>query len=449
MKKVIAILLVMGLIFGVTYITMFTGTDPDSGKKTATFPLLFGHEMVERNPTSDDPHFRYFHGFYEQGAENAIYFWFRNEEPVEVSFGFRGVSCSTCTSVRAAVVPAAVRDEFVLQSVLPVLPIGFAGVPTLVPTVAAVDLVQKLTWTDFGVNRTDLVLNVPPGTGDRPTWGVVRFGFKAHVLGPWDPVAVFYAQAAGAAAPHEYKLQVHFIGVQGYEVSPTDFGIVDLPEGAPPAKADVFYWSVIRSPAELPPPAVTVKDNDPFVVVDKPVPMTDEELERLANQIGTQRKEVSLKLKSGYRIPISVRREAPGKLPDIGAYEKVVHVAGPGERVFNITLKGRVTGLVWLQDLLKVDLKSYSAKLGTEAAATLVTGRPDLDLELVPGETKPRFLQPKLSEPKSEPGRKTWTLTLTVPPNEGYEPHWEGSVVLTTKGPNPQKVRVPVMGNGR
>src|SRR5262249_30651938 len=156
--------------------------------------------------------------------------------------------------------------------------------------------------------------------------------------------------------------------------------------------------------ADLPPPAVSVKDNDPFVVVDKPVPLTEDELVRVGNQIGSQRQEVTLKVRSGYRIPVSVRREAPGELPHIGAHEKMVHATGPGDRVSNIGLKGRMTGLVWLQDMLKVDLKSYNGKNGTDTTVTLVTGRPDLDLEVVPGEARPRFLRAALAEPKSEPG---------------------------------------------
>jgi hypothetical protein len=448
MKKVVAILLVMGLIFGVTYITMFTGKDVEPDKKVTTFPIVFGHEEVHRDATSDDPHFRFFQGFFEQGSENGTYFWFRNEGPVEVTLSFGGVSCSTCTSTRAAVVPQAALDEFVVQSALPVLPIGFGGVPTLLPTVSAVHLLSKLTWTEFAMER-DVKLTVPAAGPDRPTWGVIRFGFRAHGLGKWDPVARFYALPAGTQTPHEYNLQVHFIGVEGFEVTPKEVGVADLAEGSAPVKFDLYYWSVNRSPADLPPPKVTVRDNDPFVVVDKPVPMTDEELGRLAAQIGGQRQELSLKLHSGYRIPVSVRGEAPGRLPDIGAYEKMIHVAGTGTQVFNVGLKGRVTGVVWLQDALKVDLKSYNAKQGTEATATLVTGRPDLELEVVPEETRPRFLHAKLAPPKTEPGRKTWVLTLTVPPNEGFDPYWDGSVVLTTTGPTPQKVRVPVMGRGR
>src|SRR5205823_5581710 len=94
MKKVIAVVLVMGLVFGVTFITQFTLSDPkkkeDDG--SAAMPLLFGSQEARRDPTSDDPHHRYFQGFYEKGAENSVLFWFRNENPAEVTFGFRGFS---------------------------------------------------------------------------------------------------------------------------------------------------------------------------------------------------------------------------------------------------------------------------------------------------------------------------------------------------------------------
>src|SRR5262249_50471138 len=131
MKKVIAVVLIMALIFAVTYITQFTGTDVPSAddKTTASMPLLFAHQEVRRNPSSDDPQDRFFPGFYEMGSESSILFWFRNEKPVEVSFGFRGFSCSSCTSARVAVLPQSAVDELVTMSALPVLPIGFGGIP--------------------------------------------------------------------------------------------------------------------------------------------------------------------------------------------------------------------------------------------------------------------------------------------------------------------------------
>src|SRR5262245_49672155 len=155
MKKVIAIVLVMGLIFGVTYITQFTGTDVQTKDDPASsaMPLIFAHQEVRRNPLSDDPHDRYFPGFFEMGSESSTLFWFRNERPVDVTFGFKGFSCSSCTSARVAVVPQPVVDELVTMSALPVLPIGFGGVPTLLPAVASAGLLPKLEWTDFGVDK--------------------------------------------------------------------------------------------------------------------------------------------------------------------------------------------------------------------------------------------------------------------------------------------------------
>jgi hypothetical protein len=450
MKKVIAVVLVMALIFGVTFITQFTGRDDQPTDKKSSLSLAFGHSEVKRDPTSDDPQNRYFVGFYEKGAENSVLFWFRNEGTEEAVLTFLGVSCTTCTGIRMAVVPQAALDEFVVHDALAVLPIGPAGIPTLLPIPASMDLLSKLEWVDCQVDKPGTTIKIPPATGpNRPTWGVVRFGFKAHVLGPWDPKAGFSVQSAGNSSTQPVELGVHFVGVEPFNVSPIEVGISELAEGAVPASFDLHYWSVMRPQSELPPPQTRVGGDDPFVDVGKPVIMTAEELAKVAAKIGASLKDPNLSLRSGYRIPVTVRREAPGHQPDIGLFEKFLFVTGPGDRVLKVLVKGRVTGLVWIEDGQRVDMKSYNYRSGTSTTATLVTGKPDLELTLVPEETRPVFLKASLGAAKDEPGRRTWPLTLTVAPNEGAEPNWTGLVVLKTGGPNPQKVRVTVIGNGR
>ncbi len=329
------------------------------------------------------------------------------------------------------------------------LPVGFGAVPTFLPMIGAAELLPKLVWTDFGVDKTNLKVKIPAAAPGRPTWGIARVGFRATSIGQNHTAAFYNAEAEGAKEPSVYKFDVSIIGVDSFDVTPKDFAVGELAEGAKPLNFDLSYWSVIRNRSELLPPVVRVGGDDPFVIVGKPVSMTDEELDALAAKIGEKHQELGLKIQAGYRIPITIRREAPGKLPDIGLFEKEIFVTGPGDRVQKVDVKGRVTGFIWLQDAQQVELKSYSGKLGTETKATIATGKPDLELELLPDETKPRFLQATLSDPKTEPGRKTWTLNLTVPPNQGFQPYWTGSVVLQTKGPNPQKVRIPVTGHGR
>lgn len=451
MKKVIALLLVMGLIFGVTYITQFTGNDPtpDDAKAVVAMPLLFTHADVKRDPNSDDPHERYFPGYFEKDLDNSVLFWFRNENPAEVHFGFRGFSCASCTNARAAVVPPEAFDDFVLRCAVPALPIGLTGVPVPLPAGAYAELFAKLTWTDFGVDKFDVVVKVPPAANGRPTWGVLRIGFKATQLGPKGPMAVFSAQIAGTkGVATEYPFVIHFSGVESFDVSPKAFDSGDLAEGAPPQSFNAYFWSVIRKPGELAPPVVKVANDDPFLTAGTPEAMTEAELEKLVGRFWSE-KDLGAKILSAYRIPLTLRRDVPGKLPDIGQFEKEVFVSGAGDKVQKIQVKGRVTGLVWLQDSTKLDLKSYNAKLGTEVKASLASGRQDLELELLADETKPRFLQVAIGGAKVEPGSKTWPLTVTVPANQGYEPYWNGVIVLRTKGPNPQKVRIPVSGHGR
>ncbi len=77
MKKLIAVVLVMGLIFGVTYITQFTGTDvapKDVNKESGVGPLLWGAQSAKRDTTSSEPHYRFFPGFYEVNVESSVFF---------------------------------------------------------------------------------------------------------------------------------------------------------------------------------------------------------------------------------------------------------------------------------------------------------------------------------------------------------------------------------------
>ncbi|HEY2786873.1 MAG TPA: hypothetical protein VGJ05_18070, partial [Fimbriiglobus sp.] len=404
MKKLIALVLVMSLVFGVTYITQFTGSDvapKDDKKESGVGPLLWGYLTAKRDATSDEPHYRYYPGFFEVNVQNSELFWFRNEKPVDVTFGFGGVSCARCTNARVAILPSDAVDRLIQWNMLPAaLPIGLGAIPTFFPTAGMVELLSKLEWTDFGVDKLDLKVKVPAATPGRPTWGVVRVGFRATTLGPNQTAAFFNAQADGAKEPTNYTIHINMMGVDIFEVTPKpDVDVGDLVEGARPRNFNLYFWSVIRSQAELTPPVVRVGNDDPFVVVHPPVPLSVSDLDSLADKLGEKHKELGLTLKAGYRIPVTVLRDAPGKLPDIGIFEKDVYVSGQGDFVQKIAIKGRVTGLVWLQDAESVVIKPYSSKLGTETKATLVTGQPNLDLELVPDEKSPSFLQAALSEP--------------------------------------------------
>ena len=53
-----------------------------------------------------------------------------------------------------------------------------------------------------------------------------------------------------------------------------------------------------------------------------------------------------------------------------------------------------------------------------------------------------------LGRPEVAFGRKTWTLTAAIPGQEGRQ-QWDGTVVVRTKGANPQTFVFKMTGFGR
>jgi hypothetical protein len=107
-------------------------------------------------------------------------------------------------------------------------------------------LFPKLKWTDFGTDKFDLITKVPPAADKaRPTWGILRIGFKALAFGPKHTQAGFFAQSAGSKIPTEYPFDLHLVGVDTYEVTPRpEVTVGDLAEGlvrTDPAYADKLY----------------------------------------------------------------------------------------------------------------------------------------------------------------------------------------------------------------
>ena len=71
--------------------------------------------------------------------------------------------------------------------------------------------------------------------------------------------------------------------------------------------------------------------------------------------------------------------------------------------------------------------------------------RPGLELSVA--EVVPNYLQVKLEPAEPIMGQKQWRLRVTVPKGALYGSLPEASaVVLTTAGPHPRRLRIPVRG---
>jgi hypothetical protein len=144
-------------------------------------------------------------------------------------------------------------------------------------------------------------------------------------------------------------------------------------------------------------------------------------------------------------------RTADGRQLDLGRFRRHVKfttdaIQETGDTTISGIVRGDITvGTDKERDL--VLLGSFERSQGTTKDVTLTTERAGLNLEV---ESKPEFLTAELRE---EQGLgllgKTWTLSVTVPPDTTLSgpvpPH--SYIVLKTKGGNPRRINIPVIGN--
>jgi hypothetical protein len=114
-----------------------------------------------------------------------------------------------------------------------------------------------------------------------------------------------------------------------------------------------------------------------------------------------------------------------------------------------VTVRATVAGPVALAGGgTDINLGSFRHQAGAAETVVLTTDRPDAALEVVPGAARPDFLGVTLKKLPDAAGRGQWQLTLRVPPGRLQGELTDGMVVLELKGPNPQRIRIPVRGRG-
>jgi hypothetical protein len=222
----------------------------------------------------------------------------------------------------------------------------------------------------------------------------------------------------------------------------------ELSEGSPPKPHEILVWSATREFGERhPPPVVRAAEEGPTVTIGPAVPFTADEMERHNALLSAEAKAPSRVL-SAYRYAATPSRESNGKPADLGPFTKPIYIASTDGDRATVTLVGNVVGAIRLGEGKEVNFGTYEAQYAKSMRARVVSERTDLDLEVVPGETRPRFVKATLDPPTVEGGQKVWRMTMTIDANQGFIANWTGSVVLRTTGPNPITVRVPVKGSG-
>jgi len=460
LKTAIPIGLLVVVVSVLTLISQFTvkppspggGADDDrAGGGPAGPPLEFNSQQVFYDPDSIIPANRAFPGFFEVGDTiHWVSFWFKNPTPAPVRFMIRERSCTSCTSARIAVVPDDLLREYADRVALSGLPWSPVPLPGLLPAAAYAGLDARLAWHVFDLdNKPREMFTIPPAAAG-PTVGVLSLGFKAKSPGPPKPISVLAAAAGPDDRASPYQFDVVISPRAAFDVNPAELVVGDLPEGAGPRTVDAFVFSSIRLTGQLPPPVARVERDDPMVTIGRPVPMTAAEKDALIARAKAETK-VNLRVEAGYRLPITVTRDLPGKLPDIGKFSKSVGITVPGtNHTAPVTIVGRVTGMVRLEDGEKIDLGSYNSDYPVNKAFRIFTNHKDLELTLDPDQSGPSFVRYVLELDEQTGERKYWTIKVSIPAKAGRRPTWEGDVVLRArkKEGGEGRVRLPVTGSG-
>jgi hypothetical protein len=462
LKTVLPIVIMGAIIFGVTFMSQFTMTDKqkDDAKDASgnqTHPLLAGNTERKFDPLNEEPINRLFNCFFEVGTpdeRNRVGFIIRNPRTQPLRMSALVPSCTACTAARAAVIPPKALDDYVTQVAMSSLwsPIP---IPSLVPDVAWRNLHKSLTWHtfQFGNAANRFELPAAPSGAEAEQWGLMELGF--HMAGPTslgDKKASFTLsdEKGQLVQAGPFLFTVWCAGREVFEVPFSDFNIGELSTSLPTQTVDAYCLSTTRD--NMPVPVMSVGNQDTHVKIGTPVKMTEVELARVSAE-GSAKLKTPLYFRCGYRIPLTVSREADGKAMDIGTFEKEIFFAG-GEGVVltkphRAKINGTVVGLVRLEKGNSIELGTYDSNFALKRDVRLWADRKGVELELIPEKCSPSYLKLSLSKPTTEAERTYWTLSMHIPEREGRQPPWDGVITLSSKAPEVSTVRIQVTGHGR
>ncbi|QEL18175.1 hypothetical protein [Limnoglobus roseus] len=256
--------------------------------------------------------------------------------------------------------------------------------------------------------------------------------------------------------PQPFNFTVYSGGREALELLKTEFNVGTLTEGNPSQTVDIVGLSALRD--NVPLPVLAVSNNDQHVTIGTPQPLSSESLEEYSRSASTPatpsgQAPPPIYYRSGYRIPVTVSREAGGRTMDVGAFDREVYVSGgPGvtlKKPLRAHIQGTVAGVIQLEGATKIDFGSYDSSVAHKKEARLWTEKKDIDIDVVADQTQPNFLKVTLGKATAEAGRTYWPLTVQIPAKEGRSSPWEGIIYLRTKGPNPTNIRIQVSGHGR
>jgi hypothetical protein len=468
-QVVLLLLVVVALIFGVTFATMYVGQqakNPTRGPKNdssgnLSLQLSFASTAYPEGevPATEDRPAR--PRFYteehrlvtEFGQRGHCDFWFVNPHSQEVRVGVLEKNC-TCSEVRPYLIP---EGEQALTALLA------AGLAPLGQDQAAGAVACRLSHlADFAcgdailrgvAERAKPLEEMAQGNREGAavpgkSFGFIRLGWEARRGGavafrPDQYKATLWMQNRDRGGHATLEVAATLAEGLSLDVPELDVGSLVADEVS---RHVVRCWSVTRDDFDL----NVTSTGEPFIQVGPREPLTSEDRAQLSARSHAV-------VRSGYRYPVVVREKTEkGAHFDEGPFNHAL-VFKPVQKVnlgapLEVPVRGRVSGdIVVGSGDQAVRLQPFKVRDGTSVEVPLHTARADLNLSV---ERVPPFMTVRLSEPKREGGRKTWTLTLEIGPNKvsGSFPRAESeqlrdtAIYLKIEGAD-RRLRIPVSGN--
>lgn len=471
LRIAIPLVVLVTVVFAVTYFSQYTRTvEEEKQSKSPEPPLRFGSSIRLWNPAGSLQD-QAFPGFYERqgdaaGPKNTAGFWFENRNNSSVTMRLKGVSCTSCSGGRLAVLPPAVTRDIIQSAVLQGLPQGLASALPLAIVGPAAELDPArglLQWQQYNFRDSpNATFGVPPANnpdGWTPQWGILELMFSVGELGPKSIKADFDVQIDATRQFSTFEFQLAFEGVDPFGVSTREIKVGEIRETTRPQQHEIVVYSSTRGPGsalgDLAEPVVSVDmpsgvtgEPGPFVTVGKPVRIPETELIPMTIALSEAEKR-PVRFRAGYRLPVTVNPQIGDKKIDLGPLERVISVTVPNTiATRTVAVNGVVRGGVWLDDDRRELRVSHAYSRAATETYRIVTEKPDADVELVPAACEPDFLKVSLEKLPPAADRGYYALKLVVPAESKRGP-WSGMVVLRLKGPSPQQIRIPVHGKGQ
>jgi len=467
-KVAIPILVLMGIIFAITFSSQYVDNSVDTtGLPTAKAkepPLRFFTSARQWNPFGS-PQDRAFPGFYElqanaAGTPNGASFWFENRNGKSVTMQLKGVSCGACSGGRVAPIPQDVAKQILQMTAISALPGGlFSGLPIGMVGPAANLAEDRLTWQSYTFrDHPKAEYRVPAGgnpDGWSPQWGILELRFSVGAIGPKTLSAEFNLQIDGTQEVGSAHFGIAFEGAEPFDISRGVIDVGELQETSASTQYEVIVYSATRGrngngPGDLDVPKTDVQfpggvggDPGPFVTVSAPVRIPESELEEIPNKI-----QKGVRVETAYRMTVTVTPKVGDRRADLGPLERDIHISTADLRK-TVRVKGVVRGGIWLDNNQKEISLDYLLAAGVpRKRVTIITDQPEKELVVVTDDpSTPEGVKIALKKQEAVPDRAYYDLDISVPPNS-KSGVWNGFVVLELKGAKPQRIRIPIRGNG-